>query len=113
MQYGQVQSIEVVRGEQNASAGGAGAVIGAVIGGVLGNQVGSGTGRAAATGAGAVGGAIVGSQIEKSRQPAAGEAVRVLVRFDNGSTRYFDYAQSVDLRVGDRVRVENDRVTRY
>ncbi len=112
VQYGQVQSIEVVRGEQ-APAVPAGAVLGAVLGGVLGNQVGSGSGRAAATGAGVIGGALLGDRIQKSREPAAGEMVRVLVRFDNGSTRYFDYGQPVDLRVGDRVRVDNDRVTRY
>lgn len=112
VQYGQVQSIEVVRSEQQAP-GATGAVLGAVIGGVLGNQVGSGSGRAAATAGGVIGGAMIGNEIEKRRQPAAGEVVRVLIRFDNGSTRYFDYAQSVDLRVGDRVRVENDRVSRY
>lgn len=103
--YGRVQSIDVVTAEQRGP--GAGAVLGAVIGGVLGNQVGGGSGRAAATGAGVVGGAIVGHQIQKRN---ANDVYRVSVRMDNGERRTFDYQRVDDLRVGDRVRIENNQI---
>ena len=103
--YGRVQSIDVVPAEQRGP--GAGAVLGAVIGGVLGNQIGSGSGRAAATGAGVVGGAIVGHQIQKRN---ANDVYRVSVRMDNGERRTFDYQRIDDLRVGDRVRIENNQI---
>ena len=103
--YGRVQSIDVVSAEQRGP--GAGAVLGAVIGGVLGNQIGSGSGRAAATGAGVVGGAIVGHQIQKRN---ASDVYRVSVRMDNGERRTFDYNRIDDLRVGDRVRVDNNQI---
>ena len=103
--YGRVQSIDVV--ESHNRGPGAGAVLGAVIGGVLGNQIGSGSGRAAATGAGVVGGAIVGHQIQKRN---ASDVYRVSVRMDNGERRTFDYNRIDDLRVGDRVRIENNQI---
>lgn len=103
--YGRVQSIDVVPAEQRGP--GAGALLGAVIGGVLGNQIGSGSGRAAATGAGVVGGAIAGHQIQKRN---ASDVYRVTVRMDNGVRRTFDYQRIDDLRVGDRVRVENNQI---
>ena len=74
--------------------------------------MGSGSGKDAATVVGIVGGALIGNEIEK-RQQSAPDFIRVAVRFDNGTQRSFDYAQAVDLRVGDRVRVEGDRVVRY
>jgi outer membrane lipoprotein SlyB len=103
--YGRVQSIDVV--EAHNRGAGAGAVLGAVIGGVIGNQIGSGTGRAAATGAGVVGGALIGHQIQKRN---ANDVYRVSVRMDNGERRTFDYQRIDDLRVGDRVRVENNQI---
>ncbi len=110
VQYGQVQSVEMVRAEGQSV--GKGAILGGVLGGVLGHQVGSGSGKDAATVAGIVGGALIGNEIEKKQQSAP-DLTRVAIRFDNGSQRNFDYAQAVDLRVGDRVRVEGDRITRY
>ena len=110
VQYGQVTSVESVRGE-GASVG-KGAILGGIAGAVLGHQVGSGSGKDAATVVGIVGGALIGNEIEKRNQSAP-DFIRVSVRFDNGTQRSFDYAQAVDLRVGDRVRVEGDRVVRY
>lgn len=110
VQYGQVMSVNLVRAQEHSV--GAGAVLGGVVGGVLGHQVGSGSGKDAATVAGVVGGALIGNEIEK-RQQAAPDLTRVAIRFDNGSQRNFDYAQAVDLRAGDRVRVDGDRVARY
>ena len=106
--YGVIDSIETVRTGNDQI--GAGAVIGGIVGGVLGNQVGGGTGRDVATVAGVVGGAVVGHQIEKSNNQQ--DAYRIQVRLERGGYQTVTQAIS-DLRVGDRVRVENDQVTRY
>ena len=90
---------------------GAGAILGGVIGGVLGHQVGSGRGNDAATVVGAVGGAVVGNEIEKNRNNRDGYRVRV--RLDNGGSVVIAQDSIGELRAGDRVRIENDRVYRY
>lgn len=108
-EYGRVTQIETVSIEKRSSAGGA--ILGAVIGGLIGSQVGGGTGNAAATGVGVVGGAIVGNQIEK-RNKADHEVYRVSVRYDNGRTAQFDYERIDNLRIGDRVKVEDGQVQR-
>jgi len=90
---------------------GAGAVIGGVVGGVLGHQVGSGRGNDAATVAGAVGGAVVGNEMEKRR--ASGDRYRVTVRYRDGREATYYQDDLYGLRVGDRVRVEGDRLARY
>ncbi|MFA6971982.1 MAG: glycine zipper 2TM domain-containing protein [Gallionella sp.] len=105
--YGVIDSIESTSGSNDTI--GAGAIIGGVVGGVLGNQVGRGTGNDVATVAGVVGGAVVGHQVEmRNRQQ---DAYRIHVRLDRGG--YQTVTQSItDLRVGDRVRIENNRVSR-
>lgn len=107
--YGRVTDIEVLSREARTSGGGA--VLGAVIGGVLGHQVGKGTGRDLATGAGAVGGAIAGNSVEK-RNSRDDEIYRITVRLENGSRQQFDYEHIDDLRVGDRVKVEDGQLER-
>lgn len=112
--YGVIDAIEITRGSSDGIGGsgiGAGAVIGGVVGGVLGHQVGGGTGKDVATVAGAVGGAMAGHQIEKSTKPQ--DAYRIRVRLDNGGVQTVTQQSTADLRVGDRVRIENDRVSRY
>lgn len=104
--YGRVSDIEVVDGK---SSGVGGAVLGAVLGGVIGHQIGSGSGRDVATGLGAVGGALIGRQIQKRNET---DIFRVTVRLDNGTQRSFDYQRIDDLRVGDRVRIENGQIVR-
>lgn len=106
--YGVIDGIEITRGSGGGS--GAGAVIGGVVGGVLGHQVGSGTGKDAATVAGAVGGAVAGNEIEKSNNQQ--DTYRIRVRLDNGSYLTVTQQGNSDLRVGDRVRIENDRIYR-
>ena len=112
--YGVVDAIELVRGSSDGIGGsgiGAGTIIGGVVGGVLGHQVGGGTGKDVATVVGAVGGAMAGHQIEKSnKQP---DAYRIQVRLDNGGYQTVTQPSIADLRVGDRVRIDNDRVSRY
>ena len=108
-QYGVVQSIDAVRGESQTS--GAGAIVGGVIGALVGHQVDHGAKKDFATGVGAVGGALIGNQIEKNNKGAR-DLYRVTVRVDYGGLRSFDYATLSDLRVGDRVRIENNQLYR-
>ncbi len=110
VRYGYVDRIDVVSVGSRTSGGGA--VLGAVIGGVIGSQIGSGTGRDVATGAGVIGGAVIGNQMER-RNRRDDEVYRITVRFDNGQQRQFDYQDIGDLRAGDRVRFEGDRLYRY
>lgn len=105
--YGVIDAIDTTRGSSDI---GAGAVIGGVVGGVLGRQVGGGTGQDVATVAGVVGGAVAGHQIEKS---AKQDAYRIRVRLDSGEYQTVTQQTVNDLRVGDRVRIENNRVSRY
>ncbi|MFC3108620.1 glycine zipper 2TM domain-containing protein [Undibacterium arcticum] len=109
--YGVIEAIDVAPAASSSPVN-AGTVLGGVVGGLLGNQVGSGSGRTAATVAGAVGGAVVGNQIEKSRT-APSQAYQIRVRLDNGSYQTVAQDDVGDLRVGNRVRIENNRVYRY
>ena len=108
--YGTVQSIELI--QEESSGIGVGAIAGAVIGGVLGNQVGAGRGNTVATVAGAAGGAYVGHELENRNQQQA-DAYRVTVRMEDGSNQTLMQNTSDDIRVGDRVRIENGVARRY
>jgi outer membrane lipoprotein SlyB len=115
VEYGRVANIEVIR-SQSAGGGtsGGGAAIGGVVGGLLGNQVGGGHGRTAATVAGVVGGALLGNHIEANNNaPRVYESYRVSVQTDNGGYRAFDVPSPGDLRIGDRVRIDNGQISRY
>ena len=105
--YGRVVAIDVVRGSGGSS--GAGAVVGGVVGGVLGHQIGSGRGNDAATVAGAIGGAVVGNNMERRSES---EFFRVTVELRDGRTASFAMDSLNGLRVGDRVRIEGDRLFR-
>ncbi|CAN5292098.1 glycine zipper 2TM domain-containing protein [soil metagenome] len=113
--YGSIESIQIVQVDngQTSSGSGVGAVAGGVVGGLLGNQIGAGNGRAAATVAGVVGGAVVGNEIEKNRRAGTREAYQLVVRLDNGNYQTVLQDSIVDLRVGDRVHVQDGRVYRY
>ena len=114
VEFGRVSNVEIIRSQEPASGPGIGAVIGGVAGAVVGSQIGSGNGRTAATIIGAVGGAVAGNAIEKSRTAnvAAGESYRVSVQLDNGSMRSYDTSSYGELRIGDRVRIENGQLSR-
>ena len=114
VEYGRVNNVEIIRAQQLSAGPGVGAVIGGVAGAVVGSQIGQGNGRTAATIIGAVGGAVAGNAIEKSRTAnvAAGESYRVSVQLDNGAMRAYDMTSYGELRIGDRVRVENGQVYR-
>jgi outer membrane lipoprotein SlyB len=110
VQYGYVRNIQQLDTSRRSSGGGA--LLGAVIGGVVGNQIGSGTGRAAATGLGAVAGAVAGNKIEQNRNGSQ-PYYQVDVRLDNGDFRSFDYLDLNGLRVGDRVRIQDNQIQRW
>ncbi len=105
---GRVVAIDVVRGAGRSSGGGA--VLGGIVGGILGHQIGSGRGNDAATVAGAIGGAVVGNELEKRRSDE--ELYRITVRFRDGREATFTQDSLYAIRVGDRVRVDGNRLIR-
>ncbi len=109
--YGVVEDIETIKVSDD-SKNIAGTLIGGAVGGLLGHQVGSGKGQTAATVAGAVGGAVAGHEIEKRSQVASREEYRVRVRLSNGTTHAVTQSSVNDIKIGDRVRVDNNRVSR-
>jgi outer membrane lipoprotein SlyB len=107
--FGVVQSVESVARpiEGIGSTGiGAGTVVGGVVGGVVGSQVGEGTGKTAATVLGAAAGAYAGHELEK-RQQQNSPNYRIRVRMDDGSTQTVTQTTNPNIRVGDRVRIDN------
>jgi outer membrane lipoprotein SlyB len=106
---GKVEAIEIYRASDSAPLN-TGTVVGGIAGGVIGHQIGSGRGDTAATIAGAIGGAVVGNEIEKKRAQAT--RYRITVRLDSGSSLVVDETRDLNLRVGDRVRVEAGHVYR-
>ncbi len=113
-EYGRVNNIYALQGQGSQQTSGAGAILGAVVGGVLGNQIGKGSGRTAATGVGIVGGALAGNAVEARNGDNRGSgAYRIVIGLDQGGQRDYDVSSPGDLRVGDRVRVDNGQISRY
>jgi outer membrane lipoprotein SlyB len=105
--YGQISAIEpITESKPNNRAG---AVVGGVLGAVVGNQVGSGDGRAAATVLGGVGGAVIGNKVQKHRNEQV-TGYRVHIQLDSGGMRTFERSDLGNLDVGDRVRIDGDRL---
>ncbi len=112
VEYGRVSNVEVLRTQEQGTGSGVGAVVGGVAGAVVGRQIGSGSGRDVATVLGAVGGAVAGNAIEKSRNTSVSERYRVSVQLDNGVFRAYDVPSFGELRIGDRVKIENNQLYR-
>jgi outer membrane lipoprotein SlyB len=119
MEMGRVVAIESMPAAQASttrSPNVLGAVVGGVAGAALGRQVGDGRGRDAATVLGGVAGAAAGSQVGRGNDPApvasSGNVYRVTVQTDQGLSRQYEVSATGDLRVGDRVRVENGVIYR-
>jgi outer membrane lipoprotein SlyB len=106
---GKVEAIELYRTSDNKLFN-PGTVIGGIAGGVIGHQIGSGRGNTVATIAGALGGALVGNEIEKKQEQAT--RYRITVRLDSGSSLIVEDQRDLNLRVGDRVRVEDGHIHR-
>jgi len=107
---GKIEAIEIYRAPDNKPVNG-GTVIGGLAGGVIGHQIGSGRGNTAATIAGAIGGAVVGNEIEKKQEQGT-QRYRITVRLDSGSSLIVEDTRDLNLRVGDRVRIENGHIIR-
>ena len=105
---GTVTDVRTIKKEGEGS--GVGAVLGGVAGGVLGHQVGSGRGKDVATVAGAGAGAYAGHQIEKNQK--ATTSYQVVVRLEDGKTRTFNYSNPTSYRVGDKVKVIDNKLAR-
>ncbi|HEY4126955.1 MAG TPA: glycine zipper 2TM domain-containing protein [Gammaproteobacteria bacterium] len=104
--YGVVKSINPTT--ESSSGLNAGTLIGGAIGGLAGHQVGSGRGNTAATVAGAVGGAVIGTQVDKDSKS---KEYKIGVRMQDGTFVTINQKGSVaDLRVGQRVKVEDGQV---
>ena len=112
IEYGRVTNVEVFRSQEPGRASPAGAIIGGVAGAVIGHQIGRGTGKDLATIAGGVGGAVAGNAIGNNSSTQVRETYRVSVQVDNGTYRSYDLGTAIDLRAGDRVRIENGQLYR-
>lgn len=111
-EYGRIANIEVMQGEVARQPSGAGAIIGGVLGAVVGNQIGHGGGRALATGAGLLGGAVAGNALEGNQRGPIVQSYRVTVELERGNVRTFDVPSPGDLRIGDRVQIQNNQLQR-
>ncbi|HEX2544701.1 MAG TPA: glycine zipper 2TM domain-containing protein [Ramlibacter sp.] len=115
MEYGRIVNIEYMPVGTNAPRGPniLGAVVGGLAGAVLGNQIGGGSGRTAATVLGGVAGAAVGNQVMRNQQGVLTQpGYRITMQSDQGVIRTFEVPATGDLRVGDRVRVDNGVIYR-
>jgi outer membrane lipoprotein SlyB len=112
--YGVVQSIDLVHVNTNGIGGssvGVGTIAGAVVGGIVGNQVGSGSGKTAATVIGAAGGAYAGHALEKNAQQTT-DAFKFTVLMEDRTYQTVTQTANGDIRVGDRVQIDNGVVRR-
>lgn len=108
-QYGVVQSIELV--QQPAATGGIGA--GTVAGGILDNQMGDGSGNTAAAVLGAVGGPHAGHTLENQQAAQSTSIYKFTVRMSDGNNQVIPQSTKADIRVGDRVLIDNGVLRRY
>lgn len=110
VQLGVVSAIDRVSAQDQLT--GAGAALGGIAGAVIGRQAGaSKDGRATGTFLGAVLGVLIGNEVEK-QQSGLRDQVRLSIQLDQGGVRRMDIGAGAGLRVGDRVRIEDNRVTR-
>lgn len=105
---GTVESVREIA--QEGQGGPLGAIAGGVLGGVLGHQVGNGRGRDVATVVGALGGAFAGHTVEKNVRST--RQYQITVRFDDGSRRTVTETNPPQWQNGDRVRLDNERLSR-
>jgi outer membrane lipoprotein SlyB len=114
VEFGRVHHIQAMSGYQANSGGGA--LLGGVIGAIVGRQFGnSSQGKANGTFAGAVGGVLIGNEIERQNRENRGygrDGLVVSIALDHGGLREFAVPSVGDLRIGDRVRIEGNRLMR-
>ncbi|RYZ04408.1 MAG: glycine zipper 2TM domain-containing protein [Comamonadaceae bacterium] len=115
MEYGRIVNIEYLPVGTSAphNSGILGAVVGGVAGALLGSTIGGGTGRTAATVLGGVAGAAVGNNIQRNQQGVTtAPGYRITMQTEQGAMRTYEVPATGDLRVGDRVRVDNGVIHR-
>jgi len=105
---GTVTAVKTTKHEGQGSGGGA--VAGGIIGGVLGHQVGSGRGNTAATIVGAGAGAYAGNEIEKNKKSYTTHDV--VVKLETGTTRTFSFPSATSYKIGDKIKVVDDKLVR-
>jgi outer membrane lipoprotein SlyB len=106
---GVIEAINVVEAKADGNNV-VGTIAGGVVGGVLGHQVGGGSGKDIATIAGALGGAYAGNRVQNNM--AKSTEYHVVVRLESGTTQTVKLASVPALKVGERVRLENNTVVR-
>jgi outer membrane lipoprotein SlyB len=104
------QVISVHQTEKKGEGSGLGMVAGGVLGGVLGHQIGGGVGKTLATVGGAAGGAYAGNTIEKNVKSS--KIWTVAVKYPNGTTANFEFADAPGFKVGDTVRNSGKTIVR-
>lgn len=115
-EYGRIANIQVIQTTAgNPSVPGAliGAVGGALVGNAVGRSLGGVSARDTSTVLGGVGGAVLGSQVARERAAPGAPVYRITVQTDQGVMRTFDVPSPGDLRVGDRVRVDQGVIYHY
>ncbi|MES3002203.1 MAG: glycine zipper 2TM domain-containing protein [Pseudomonadota bacterium] len=109
VEYGRITNIEFFQADApRAGVNVPGAVVGGLVGAAAGNALSGG--RDAATVLGGAAGAVVGSQV--GRGPATAGVYRITIQSETAGWRTFDVPATGDLRIGDRVRVDNGVITR-
>jgi outer membrane lipoprotein SlyB len=114
-EYGRIINVEYMPAGTQASSGTniLGAVVGGLAGAALGSTIGGGSGRTAATVLGGVAGAAIGNNIARNQQGVTtAPGYRITMQSDNGVVRTYEVPATGDLRVGDRVRVDNGVIYR-
>ncbi len=117
VEYGRIVNVEYMPVGTTAPAtsnrGILGAVVGGIAGAVLGSTIGGGSGRTAATVLGGVAGAAVGNHIARNQQGVSMDpGYRITMQTDGGAILTYEVPAAGDLRVGDRVRVDNGVIYR-
>ena len=110
IEFGRITNIEFFQaGAPSSGINVPGAIVGGIAGAVVGNAISGG--RDSATVLGGVAGAAVGSQVNKPAG-AVSSVYRVTIQTDARGWRTYDVPATGDLRIGDRVRVENGVIYR-
>ena len=115
VEYGRILNIEYMPVGTHAPSSNSilGAVVGGLAGAALGNTIGGGSGRTAATVLGGVAGAAIGNQVARNAQGVTtAPGYRITMQSDQGVIRTYEVPATGDLRVGDRVRVDNGVIYR-
>lgn len=111
VEYGRVTNIEFFQaGATTSGINVPGAIVGGIAGAAVGNALSGG--RDAATILGGAAGAAVGSQVNRPGTVAGNPVYRVTIQTDAGGWRTYDVPATGDLRIGDRVRIDNGVIYR-